>query len=75
VAVAANNAAWLVSNNVCSKTDLDKALNLGMGLKTDLFTSVKEFGVSNVVNKLIEMSAKYGSRYEPNEYLSTYQGG
>jgi enoyl-CoA hydratase/3-hydroxyacyl-CoA dehydrogenase len=72
MAVAANNAAWLISNNVCTKTDFDKALNLGMGLKTDLFTNVKKFGVKNIINRLNEMSAKYGSRYEPNPYIETY---
>jgi enoyl-CoA hydratase/3-hydroxyacyl-CoA dehydrogenase len=72
MAVAANNAAWLISNNVCTKTDFDKALNLGMGLKTDLFTNVKRFGVKNIINRLNEMSAKYGSRYEPNPYIETY---
>lgn len=72
MAVAANNATWLISNNVCTKTDFDKALNLGMGLKTDLFTNVKRFGVKNIINRLNEMSAKYGSRYEPNPYIETY---
>jgi enoyl-CoA hydratase/3-hydroxyacyl-CoA dehydrogenase len=73
VATAANNAAWLISNNVCTKADLDKALNLGMGLKTDLFETVKQFGVENVLAKLNEMSAKYGPRYEPNPHIGTYE--
>jgi enoyl-CoA hydratase/3-hydroxyacyl-CoA dehydrogenase len=73
VATAANNAAWLISNNVCTKADLDKALNLGMGLKTDLFETVKQFGVKNVLTKLNEMSAKYGPRYEPNPHIGTYE--
>ena len=33
IGVAANNAEWLISNSVCSKEDLEKALKLGMGLK------------------------------------------
>ena len=74
VAVSANNAAWLISNNVCTKEDVDKALRLGMGLKTDLFRTVEMFGVGNVVEKLREMAAKYGSRYEPDVYLESYKG-
>ncbi|MRN69391.1 MAG: 3-hydroxyacyl-CoA dehydrogenase family protein, partial [Nitrosopumilales archaeon] len=73
VAVSANNAAWLISNNVCTKEDVDKALRLGMGLKTDLFGTVEMFGVGNVVEKLREMAAKYGSRYEPDVYLQSYK--
>jgi len=73
VAVSANNAAWLISNNVCTKEDVDKALRLGMGLKTDLFGTVEMFGVGNVVEKLREMASKYGSRYEPDVYLQSYK--
>src|ERR687890_222575 len=42
IGVAANNAAWLISNGVCSKEDLEKALKLGMGLKKELFTTVQK---------------------------------
>jgi enoyl-CoA hydratase/3-hydroxyacyl-CoA dehydrogenase len=73
VAVSANNAAWLISNNVCSREDLDKALRLGMGLKTDLFATAEKFGMGNVVKKLREMAANYGSRYEPDIYLENYK--
>jgi enoyl-CoA hydratase/3-hydroxyacyl-CoA dehydrogenase len=73
VAVSANNAAWLISNNVCSREDLDKALRLGMGLKTDLFDTAEKFGMGNVVKKLREMAANYGSRYEPDVYLENYK--
>lgn len=73
VATSANNAAWLISNNVCTKEDVDKALRLGMGLKTDLFSTVETFGIRNVVEKLREMAARYGSRYEPDVYLQSYK--
>ncbi len=73
VAISANNAGWLISNSVCTKEDVDKALRLGMGLKTDLFSTVETFGVRNVVEKLREMAAKYGSRYEPDVYLQSYK--
>src|SRR5919202_1839821 len=71
--VAANNAAWLISNSVCSKEDLEKALKLGMGLKKQLFLTVQEFGVKNVVQNLQELAAKYGTFYEPDPYLINYR--
>src|SRR5215472_14165228 len=73
VAVCTNNAAWLISNDVCTREDLDKALRLGMGLKTDLFNTAEKFGMDKVVEKLREMAAKYGSRYEPDVYLKNYK--
>lgn len=72
VAVAANNAAWLISNGVCSKEDLEKALKLGMGLKKELFATVQEFGVREVVKTLEGMASKYGSFYQPDPYLVNY---
>lgn len=73
LAVAANNAAWLISNGVCNREDLEKALRLGMGLKKELFATVEEFGVKKVVNTLQDMSLKYGSFYTPDNYLVNYR--
>src|SRR5918996_1128166 len=69
VSVAANNAAWLLTNGVCDVGDLDKALRLGMGLKKPLFTIVEEFGLKKVLMTLENMSNKYGEFYEPDTYL------
>ena len=69
VSVAANNAAWLLTNGVCDVGDLDKALRLGMGLKKPLFTIVEEFGLKKVLVTLENMSNKYGKFYEPDAYL------
>jgi enoyl-CoA hydratase / 3-hydroxyacyl-CoA dehydrogenase len=69
VSVAANNAAWLLTNGVCDVGDLDKALRLGMGLKKPLFTIVEEFGLKKVLLTLENMSNKYGKFYEPDAYL------
>lgn len=73
VAVAANNAAWLISNKACSKEELERALKLGMGLKKELFATVEEFGVRKVVDALRSHSSKYGSFYEPDPYLVNYE--
>ncbi len=67
--VAANNASWLIDNQVCTIEDLNVALRLGMGLKMDIFDVFKKIGPSNVINKLLELESKYGSFYHPNQYL------
>jgi enoyl-CoA hydratase/3-hydroxyacyl-CoA dehydrogenase len=72
--VAANNAAWLISNDVCSRQDLEKALKLGMGLKKELFATVQEFGPSIVVKTLRDLAARHGLFYEPDQFLVNYRG-
>ena len=73
LAVAANNAAWLISNEVCSREDLEKALKLGMGLKKELFATVKDFGAKNVVDTLQELERKHGPFYEPDPFLLSFR--
>lgn len=73
LAVAANNAAWLISNGVCSREDLEKALKLGMGLKKELFVTMQDFGAKNVVQVLKDLAAKHGHFYEPDPYLVSYR--
>ncbi|HVX02169.1 MAG TPA: 3-hydroxyacyl-CoA dehydrogenase family protein [Nitrososphaera sp.] len=73
LAVAANNAAWLITNGVCDRAELEKALKLGMGLKKDLFVTVQEFGPENVVKTLKALAANYGQFYQPDRYLVNYQ--
>lgn len=67
--VAANNAAWLITNKVCNEEDLNNALRLGMGLKTNIFDLVKRYGTNHIVKELLELEKKYGEFYRPNEYL------
>jgi enoyl-CoA hydratase/3-hydroxyacyl-CoA dehydrogenase len=73
LAVAANNAAWLLTNGVCDKVELEKALKLGMGLKKELFATVQEFGAQNVVKALQSLASKHGRFYEPDPYLVNYR--
>lgn len=73
VAVAANNAAWLISNGVCARPELEKALRLGMGLKRELFSTVEHFGVDRVVSRLKSLASEYGAFYEPDPYLLNYR--
>lgn len=67
--VAANNAAWLITNEVCDSKNLEDALRLGMGLKTEIFTLVKKFGTDKIVGKLQDLEKEYGNFYHPNDYL------
>lgn len=69
LSVASNNAAWLITNNVCSKDDLENALRLGMGLRKELFATVHDFGINNVVATLRDLASKYGSFYDPDPFL------
>jgi len=69
VANMLNNAAWLVTNQASNIQEIEKALQLGMGLKKPLFETSKEFGISNIVNLLNEQSKKYGKFYEPDALL------
>lgn len=69
LAVASNNASWLISNEVCSKEDLENALKLGMGLKTEIFKLIEKYGVQKVLDELNNLKEKYGEFYLPDKYL------
>jgi len=69
LAVALNNAAWLITNKVCTLEDLEIALKLGMGLRNPLFRTGEQFGTKRVVDTLQDLHAKYGDFYKPDNYL------
>ena len=73
VAVAVNNASWLISNEVCNREELEKALKLGMGLKRELFTTAETVGIANIINTLKALQKDYGNFYEPDKYLLSLQ--
>jgi len=64
-----NNAAWLVTNNASDIDEIEKAANLGLGLKKPLFETAKEIGMRKIVDELKELSNKYGTFYEPDPLL------
>jgi len=68
-----NNAAWLVTNQASDITEIEKAAQLGLGLKKPLFESAKEYGISNIVNELKQLAEKYGQFYEPDPLLVSMQ--
>lgn len=71
LSVAINNAAWLISNGVCTREDVELALKLGMGLKKELFEIGKEFGIEKIINTLNKLEETNGSFYTPDPYLKT----
>lgn len=71
LSVAINNAAWLISNGVCTREDLELALKLGMGLKKELFEIGKENRFAKIVSTLSKLQDKNGSFYAPDPYIKT----
>ncbi|MBM3896216.1 MAG: 3-hydroxyacyl-CoA dehydrogenase family protein [Thaumarchaeota archaeon] len=69
VANILNNAAWLVTNKASDIQEIEKAAQLGLGLKKPLFDTVKEYGVSNIVKELESLTSKFGKFYEPDSLL------
>lgn len=68
-----NNAAWLVTNQASDIPEIEKALNLGMGLRKPIFETAKEFGMTKIVRELQTLSSNYGKFYEPDPYLLSIQ--
>ena len=68
-----NNAAWLVTNQASDITEIEKAAQLGLGLKKPLFETAKEYGMSNIVNELKQLAEKHGQFYEPDPLLVSMQ--
>jgi enoyl-CoA hydratase/3-hydroxyacyl-CoA dehydrogenase len=64
-----NNASWLITNHASDLTEIEKSLNLGMGLKMPIFDTAKEFGISKIIEELQKLAKKYGTFYDPDPYL------
>ena len=71
LSVAINNAAWLISNGVCTREDVELAMKLGMGLKKELFEIGKESGFEKIINTLNQLVGTNESFYTPDPYLKT----
>ena len=73
VANILNNAAWLVTNKASDIEEIEKAAQLGLGLKKPLFETAKEIGIKNIVNELKQLASKHGKFYEPDPLLVSMQ--
>jgi len=71
LAVAVNNAVWLISNDVSSKEEIEKAVKLGLGLREGLFGITERlYGYKRLVEVLNNMRKEYGPFYEPDKALT-----
>jgi len=73
VANIINNAAWLVSNGASDIEEIEKAAQLGLGLKKPLFETAKNIGITNIVNELNQLAEKNGEFYKPDPLLISMQ--
>jgi enoyl-CoA hydratase/3-hydroxyacyl-CoA dehydrogenase len=73
VANILNNAAWLVTNKASDIAEIEKAAQLGLGLRKPIFETAKEFGIKNIVNELNDLAKKYGQFYEPDPLIVSMQ--
>lgn len=73
VANILNNAAWLVTNKASDIEEIEKAAQLGLGLKKPLFDTANEIGIKNIVNELKQLASKHGNFYEPDPLLVSMQ--
>ena len=73
VANILNNAAWLITNGASDIEEIEKAVQLGLGLKKPLFETAKEIGIKNIVDELNKLAEKHGEFYKPDPLLISMQ--
>ena len=73
VANIVNNAAWLITNGASDIGEIEKAAQLGLGLKKPLFETAKEIGIKNIVDELNKLAEKHGEFYKPDPLLISMQ--
>jgi len=73
VANILNNAAWLITNGVSDIEEIEKAVQLGLGLKKPLFETAKEIGIKKIVDELNKLADEHGEFYRPDPLLVSMQ--
>ena len=66
-----NNAAWLITHQASDQDQIEKAMQLGLGLKKPLFETAYLFGLDRVVAELDKLASQHGPFYEPDQLLRT----
>ena len=69
VANILNNASWLITNGASDISEIEKAAQLGLGLKKPLFETAKEIGIKNIVDELNRLEKEHGEFYKPDPLL------
>ena len=69
VANIINNAAWLITNGASDIDEIEKAAQLGLGLKKPLFDTAKQIGIEKIINELNTLAEKHGDFYRPDPLL------
>ncbi|MGY5141382.1 MAG: 3-hydroxyacyl-CoA dehydrogenase NAD-binding domain-containing protein [Candidatus Nitrosopumilus sp. Bin_571-38] len=73
VANIINNAAWLITNGASDIEEIEKAAQLGLGLKKPLFETAKEIGIKKIVDELNKLADEHGEFYRPDPLLISMQ--
>ena len=73
VANIVNNAAWLITNGASDIVEIEKAAQLGLGLKKPLFETAKEIGIKKIVEELNKLAESHGEFYKPDPLLISMQ--
>jgi enoyl-CoA hydratase / 3-hydroxyacyl-CoA dehydrogenase len=68
-----NNAAWLITNGASDIEEIEKAAQLGLGLRKPLFETAKEIGIKNIIDELNKLAEKHGEFYRPDPLLISMQ--
>jgi len=70
IAPAVNEAAWLLENDVTTKSEIDKAVQIGMNWPRGLLEFADEYGIDRLVETLESLRARTGwEEYEPHPLL------
>ncbi|MFQ3318550.1 MAG: enoyl-CoA hydratase/3-hydroxyacyl-CoA dehydrogenase [Natronomonas sp.] len=70
IAPAVNEAAWLLDNDVTTKSEIDKSVQIGMNWPRGLLEFADEYGVDRLVDTLERLHERTGwEEYEPHPLL------
>lgn len=66
---AVNAAAWILSNEVCTKEDLEKSVKLGLGFPEGILQLADRWGIDRIVDSLQGKERRGSKMYAPDPML------